>query len=143
MATQSMPLRAALALVESLMTAAFDRPRDARSAAYKLGVRQLLNCRTRDVDLVCPYKIGTTEADAFYSGVDEGNLIWRAHLAAAPSGADRAALEVAHSQLRATNPLDDMLKNPALRTVLMTVARRHMRRRSQFDAKKLQANDND
>lgn len=56
---------------------------------------------------------------------------------------DRAALEVAHSMLHTTAPLDDMLKNPTFRAILKAVARRHMRRRAQVDVKKRQANDND
>lgn len=56
---------------------------------------------------------------------------------------DRAALEIAHTILRGQTPLDDMLKNPALKTVLTTTARRHMRHRDRIDVKKLQANDND
>jgi hypothetical protein len=56
---------------------------------------------------------------------------------------DRSALEVAHLKLRTSMPLDDMLKHPALRIVLESVARRHMQRRAGVDIKKLQANDND
>ncbi len=56
---------------------------------------------------------------------------------------DRAALEVAHSQLRVTTPLDAMLKVDSLRIILEIVARRHMQRRARLDVKKLQANDND
>ena len=56
---------------------------------------------------------------------------------------DRAALEVAHSRLCTTAPLDEMLKNASLRIILETVARRHMQRRARVDVKKLQANDND
>lgn len=56
---------------------------------------------------------------------------------------DRAALEVAHRLLFVTTPLDDMLKQPAFKLILENVARRHMQRRAQFDAKKLQANDLD
>ena len=56
---------------------------------------------------------------------------------------DRAALEVARHMLGAKASLDDMLKNPALKAALVAAARRHMRRRAQFDVKKLQANDND
>lgn len=54
---------------------------------------------------------------------------------------DRAALEIAHRWLRTPSPLDEMLKNPALKIILMAIARRHMQRRSGFDPKKLQAND--
>jgi len=56
---------------------------------------------------------------------------------------DRAALEVAHSWLRTPSPLDEMLKTPALKVVLETLARRHMNRRNRVDVKKLQANDKD
>lgn len=56
---------------------------------------------------------------------------------------DRASLEIARIKLRTTAQLDEMLKNPALRIVLETVARRHMRNRDRVDVKKLQANDND
>lgn len=56
---------------------------------------------------------------------------------------DRAALEVAHTRLHATAPLDEMLKNTSLRIVLEAVARRHMQRRDRIDVKKLQANDHD
>lgn len=86
-ADRILPLGAALALVERLMTETFNRARDPRSEAYKLGVRELLNCKAQGIRLVCPYKMGTTEADAFYSGVDEGNRIWRAYLAARQFGA--------------------------------------------------------
>ena len=75
------PLGAALALVERLMAEAFNRARDPRSEAYKLGARELLSCKAQGIRLVCPYRMGTAEADAFYSGVDEGNSIWRAYLA--------------------------------------------------------------
>lgn len=56
---------------------------------------------------------------------------------------DRAALEVAHRMLRTPTPLDELLRHPAFELVLNTLARRHMKRRSQVDVKKLQANDND
>lgn len=56
---------------------------------------------------------------------------------------DRAALEIAHSLLRTSIPLDDMLADTKLRPVIENVARQHMRRREQFDLKKLQAGDDD
>jgi hypothetical protein len=56
---------------------------------------------------------------------------------------DRAALEVAHSRLCVTAPLDEMLKNASLKIILEIVARRHMQRRARVDVKKLQANDHD
>ena len=54
---------------------------------------------------------------------------------------DRAALEIMHGKLRIPTPLDDMLKVPALKLIIESVARRHMRQRAQFDPKKAQAND--
>ena len=61
--------------VARLMAAAFDRPREPRSDAYKAGVRAALvrsfDCITRPV----PYNIGTAEADAFFAGETEGRQI--------------------------------------------------------------------
>jgi hypothetical protein len=56
---------------------------------------------------------------------------------------DRAALEFARHLMGAKDSVDTMLKDPALKAALTAAARRHMRRRGQFDPKKLQANDND
>ena len=56
---------------------------------------------------------------------------------------DRAALEIAHKKLATTTPLDTMLQNPAYRTVLENMARRHMRRRERFDPRRAAANDTD
>lgn len=56
---------------------------------------------------------------------------------------DRAALEIAHSQLHTSRSLDDMLKVDNLKATLYAVARRHMKRRERFDVRKMQANDND
>lgn len=64
-------------LVEHLMKATFDRPRDPRSDAYKLGVRSLLNSRATRTPLARPYAAGTVEFDAFFAGVDEGHAVWR------------------------------------------------------------------
>lgn len=56
---------------------------------------------------------------------------------------DRAALEIAHMKLRTRMSLDDMLKNAKFASILKAVARRHMKRRAQFDAKKFQSGDTD
>jgi hypothetical protein len=74
---QAMTFRDGLPLIEKLVTAAFDRPRDPRSDAYKLGVRELLANQVLGAPFRCPYKLGTAEADAFFSGSDEGRTIWR------------------------------------------------------------------
>lgn len=78
---QAMPIGQALSLVETLMRAAFERARDPRSEAYKLGASELLKNRTMGVPYRCPFKAGTAEADAFWSGGDEGRAIWLAHVA--------------------------------------------------------------
>lgn len=68
------PINATLT-VDGLMAAAFNRPREARSNAYKAGVRASL---TRSFDYITrplPFKTGTAEADAFFAGEDEGRLI--------------------------------------------------------------------
>ncbi|MFC5550748.1 hypothetical protein [Massilia aerilata] len=66
-------------LVEQLFRAAFDRPRDPRSAEYKEGVRAILVYRIKGGLTRCPYAMGTASADAYYAGTDEGHRIWRAH----------------------------------------------------------------
>jgi hypothetical protein len=76
---QSMSFTEGLPLIERLMKAAFDRPRDPRSDAYKLGVRELLANRVLGAPFRCPYTLGTAEADAFFAGSDEGRMIWRQH----------------------------------------------------------------
>lgn len=54
---------------------------------------------------------------------------------------DRAELEHARCWLSTPAPLDEMLKNPALKIILEVVACRLMQRRNRVDVKKLQAND--
>jgi len=56
---------------------------------------------------------------------------------------DRISLEIAHALLFVEMPLDEMLRQPALKIILENIARRHMERRARFDVKKLQANDLD
>lgn len=70
-------------LVDSLMKAAFDRPRDPRSYPYKLGAFSLLASRATNTPLARPYAPGTVDFDAFHAGVDEGKAIWARHNAEA------------------------------------------------------------
>jgi len=63
--------------VNEFMKAAFDRPRDPRSDEYKAGVRASLNFRINGEHTANPYKPGTAQSDAFFSGVDEGHSIFR------------------------------------------------------------------
>jgi hypothetical protein len=94
--TRAVPAPAAGAdLAEQLFNAAFNKSRTPRSAEYKAGTRALLELRVHGIDLIYPYPSGTTQADAFYSGVDEGNVIWHAHrkalrMSAPDNGADGA-----------------------------------------------------
>lgn len=56
---------------------------------------------------------------------------------------DRMSLEIAHRRLAITQTLDEAMQNRPLYLCLKNVAKRHMQRRSKFDAKKLQSNDVD
>lgn len=60
---------------------AFSFPRTPRSDAYKAGVRYVLETKLdgRPKSAV-PYKDGTAEADAYYSGCDEGHRRANAYL---------------------------------------------------------------
>lgn len=64
--------------VETLFSAAFDTPRDPRSAPYKAGVRAALTFRIDGTGFPLPYQPGTAEDDAYYAGIAEGHAIWRA-----------------------------------------------------------------
>jgi hypothetical protein len=64
--------------VDELMQEAFDpsRHRDPRSDEYKAGVRAALEYRINCKKISMPYQVGTAQADAFFSGLDEGHRIW-------------------------------------------------------------------
>ena len=61
--------------VDGLMAAAFNRPRDARSEAYKAGTRAALMCFFERLTPPLPFQAGTAEADAFFAGETEGRQI--------------------------------------------------------------------
>lgn len=67
--------------VDHLMQAAFYNGRTPRSGEYKAGTRALLENRIEQRDIVPPYQAGTTEADAYFAGIEEGKSIWRAAVA--------------------------------------------------------------
>lgn len=69
-------------LVNQLFNAAFDKPRDPRSAEYKAGALAALEFRVMGLPVPCPHSPGTAQADAFFSGLDEGHAIWRRHVEA-------------------------------------------------------------
>jgi len=65
---------------QELYRKAFNFPRDARSEAYRQGVRAALRYwlgETRRLDQ--PYQLGAAEADAWFSGAEEGARIVRLH----------------------------------------------------------------
>ncbi|HEU0201844.1 MAG TPA: hypothetical protein VFR86_15600 [Burkholderiaceae bacterium] len=74
------PPREALSTAQKLLAEAFTRPRDPRSNEYKAGVRAALEFRLAGVAIDIPYPLGTAQADAFFSGLQEGHAIWRAYL---------------------------------------------------------------
>lgn len=59
-------------LVERMLKAAFDGPREPRSQAYRAGVRSLLASRLCGQPKIIPYAMGSTEADAWLAGQGEG-----------------------------------------------------------------------
>lgn len=61
--------------VATLMAQAFKGPREARSAAYKAGVRDMLTQMLCSQTVKLPYTQGTAEADAWFSGLHEGRAI--------------------------------------------------------------------
>ncbi len=60
-----------------LFDEAFNRPRDPRSEEYKAGAMASLKYRCGEGGILCPYGIGTAQADAYFAGVKEGHEIWR------------------------------------------------------------------
>lgn len=60
---------------EQLYREAFDQPRTARSDAYKVGVKAGIRSKLGVEKAILPYTVGTAEADAWFSGNDEGRRI--------------------------------------------------------------------
>lgn len=61
---------------QSLFDEAFQCYRAPRSMAYKEGVLAILRLRIDHSPLLmCPYDLGTSEADAYFAGTDEGHAI--------------------------------------------------------------------
>lgn len=65
--------------VDSLFNEAFAKNlhRDPRSEEYKAGVRAALTYRLHGTKIQCPYRTGTSQADAYFAGTEEGHRIWR------------------------------------------------------------------
>lgn len=62
---------------QKLFEEAFKGPRDPRSDEYRCGVLAALRFRCEGLRIGLPYRVGTAQADAFFSGVDEGHRLWR------------------------------------------------------------------
>jgi hypothetical protein len=62
---------------EKLFCTAFSTPRTPRSEAYKTGVRAAFFRHAYCTPSQCPYDVGTAEADAWFSGLEEGHRLWR------------------------------------------------------------------
>lgn len=78
-------------IVEQVMQSAFrDGTRTPRSPAYQDGCRAALAYRFEGRRIAVPFVIGTAEADAFFSGVDEGHRRFREHEAARADSAPAA-----------------------------------------------------
>jgi len=59
---------------------AFENPRQRRSDEYIRGVLDTLLYRLgENLHLDCPYPEGTAQADAWYSGNEEGHALYRKH----------------------------------------------------------------
>ena len=72
---------------QDIYSAAFSKPRDPRSAEYKQGVLDVLRFRLGEAQSVrCAYRAGTAQADAYFSGCDEGHRLASAYLE--PNGGD-------------------------------------------------------
>lgn len=74
------PVAQAVRLVEEIVRLAFSAPRMPRSEAYVAGVRDHLRARALTRQVLCPFRQGTAEADAWFAGVDEGRALWRAEV---------------------------------------------------------------
>jgi hypothetical protein len=65
------------ATADTLFAAAFNVPRDQRSAAYKQGVLAALKFRIDGRRIPKLYNPDTAEDDAYFAGQAEGHAIWR------------------------------------------------------------------
>lgn len=73
-------LAAAPCSASELFNGAFSGARTPRSPEYKAGVLEHMKYRMKESDNAnCPYAEGTSQADAWWSGVTESWLILEAH----------------------------------------------------------------
>ena len=69
---------------QKLFNQAFNKPRCARSTEYKAGalaaLRFYIHCETKlPKEFTAPYEKGSAEADAWFSGAQEGVAIYRSY----------------------------------------------------------------
>lgn len=50
---------------------------DKRSPEYRQGMLAVIRFRMEGRRIACPYGLGTSQADAFFSGNDRGHSLWR------------------------------------------------------------------
>ena len=50
---------------------------DRRSPEYRRGVLAIIRFRMEGQRTPCPFALGTSQADAFFSGTDRGHALWR------------------------------------------------------------------
>jgi hypothetical protein len=73
----------AMSKADELFREAFSVPRDRRSEEYKAGVLDMLRFRLGEASTVAGsyrYELGTAQADAYFSGCDEGHRRAREYL---------------------------------------------------------------
>ncbi|SMG61535.1 hypothetical protein [Paraburkholderia susongensis] len=76
--------------VDEMMEQAFFEGRDARSAEFKQGARDVLIARKEGSALPpIPFQMGTAQADAYLAGREEGGIIWST-MAEARMGIERS-----------------------------------------------------
>lgn len=66
-------------LADRLFKAAFETPRNPRSAEYKAGARAVLDYRISGIRISSPHPAGSAQFDAYHAGVTEGHAIWRTY----------------------------------------------------------------
>lgn len=50
---------------------------DRRSPEYRQGMLAVIRFRMEGQRTPCPFALGTSQADAFFSGTDRGHALWR------------------------------------------------------------------
>jgi hypothetical protein len=75
-----------MSIAEQLFEEAFNHPRSPRSPEYKAGIKAALLYRFNHKEINLPYPAGTSQCDAWFSGLDEGHAIFRNYEKRFPDG---------------------------------------------------------